>query len=209
MTPEFSRPERVDTVSERERVVEGEARPAEREALARRFDLLGVERLQASFTVRREPAGLTARGRVTADVVQACSITGEPVGSHVDEQADLLFVAAGAVGSGDAEVELSADALDTIIFEGTKIDLGEAAAETMPLALDPFPRAPRAERALREAGDLGETAGDHRGGRVGRGDARKFTKFTPRTLRVRSARRVERGAANRRRSDRFPRITGG
>ena len=156
MTPEFSRPERVDTVSERERVVEVEARPAEREALARRFDLLGVERLQASFTVRREPAGLTARGRVTADVVQACSITGEPVGSHVDEQADLLFVAAGAVGSGDAEVELSADALDTIIFEGTKSDRGAAAAETMALALDPFPRAPGAERALREAGVLSE-----------------------------------------------------
>ena len=154
MTPEFSRPERVDTISERERVVEVEARPAEREALARRFDLLGVERLAASFAVRREHAGLTARGRVTADVVQACSITGEPVPAHVDERVDLLFIPAGA--DAEAEVELSADALDTIIYEGSKIDLGEAAAETVALALDPFPRAPGAERALREAGVLTE-----------------------------------------------------
>ena len=154
MTPEFSRPERVDTISERERVVEVEARPAEREALAKRFDLLGIERLAASFTVRREHAGLTARGRVTADVIQACSITGEPVTAHVDEQADLLFVPAGPAA--EDEVELSADALDTIIYEGSRIDLGEAAAETMALALDPFPRAPGSERALREAGVLTE-----------------------------------------------------
>jgi uncharacterized metal-binding protein YceD (DUF177 family) len=158
VTPEFSRPERVDNISERERVVEVEARPAEREALARRFDLIAVERLTASFAIRREHAGLTARGKVTADVVQACSITGEPVASQVDEQADLLFVPAGPGGAAaeEAEVELSADALDTIIYEGSKIDLGEAAAETMALALDPFPRAPGAERTLREAGVLTE-----------------------------------------------------
>ena len=154
MTPEFSRPERVDTVSERERVVELEARPPEREALARRFDLVAVESLTASFAVRREHAGLTARGRVTADVVQACSITGEPVATRIDERADLLFVPAGPAA--EAEVELSADALDTIVYEGREIDLGEAAAETMALALDPFPRAPGADRALREAGVLTE-----------------------------------------------------
>ena len=154
MTPEFSRTERVDNISERERVVELEARPAEREALAGRFDLLAVESLTAVFTVKRGHEGLTARGRVMADVVQACSITGEPVRARVDEQADLLFVPAGPAA--EAEVELSADALDTIIYEGSKIDLGEAAAETMALALDPFPRAPGAERALREAGVLTE-----------------------------------------------------
>lgn len=154
LTPEFSRTERVDTISERERVVELEARPAEREALARRFDLIAVESLRAEFTIRREHAGLTARGRVTADVVQACSVTDEPVAARVDEQADLLFVPAGPEAA--AEVELSADALDTIIYEGPNIDLGEAAAETMALALDPFPRAPGAADTLRAAGVLSE-----------------------------------------------------
>ena len=41
-------------------------------------------------------------------------------------------------------------------LEGGAIDLGEAAAETMALALDPFPRAAGAEAALRAAGVLSE-----------------------------------------------------
>ncbi|WP_375427555.1 DUF177 domain-containing protein [uncultured Sphingomonas sp.] len=152
--PEFSRPERVDAISDRERVVELEARPAEREALARRFGLIALESLTAVFTVRREHGELTARGRVAADVVQACSVTGEAVAAHVDEPADLRFVPAGSAEA--AELELSADALDTIVHDGPNIDLGEAAAETMALALDPFPRAPGAAATLRAAGVLTE-----------------------------------------------------
>jgi hypothetical protein len=41
-------------------------------------------------------------------------------------------------------------------IEGGSIDLGEAVAETMALALDPYPRAPGAEAALRAAGVLTE-----------------------------------------------------
>jgi hypothetical protein len=65
----------------------------------------------------------------------------------VDESADT--------GEGD-EIELDADSLDTIPYEGGAIDLGEAAAETMALALDPFPRGPNAAAVLREAGVISE-----------------------------------------------------
>jgi hypothetical protein len=41
-------------------------------------------------------------------------------------------------------------------MENGIIDLGEAAAETMALALDPFPRSPGAAAALKEAGVIGE-----------------------------------------------------
>ena len=154
MTPEFSRPERLDQIHDRERVVELSATPDERAALARRFDLVAVDRLEAWFALRREAAGVTARGRVTAEVVQACSVTGDPIVTRVDEPADLLFVPE-QPGAGE-EVELSADALDTIPYAGDRIDLGEAAAETMALALDPFPRSPAAEQALRDAGVISE-----------------------------------------------------
>ena len=107
--PEFSRPERVDMITDRERVVELEARPAEREALARRFGLFALDSLRADFTVRREHGDPVARGRVTADVVQACSVTGEPVPARIDEPADLRFLPAGPAEA--AEIELSADAL--------------------------------------------------------------------------------------------------
>ena len=154
MTPEFSRPERVDQIHERERVVEVSANPEERAALAKRFDLPSIERLDAWFALRREAAGITARGRVTASVVQACSVTGDPIVTEVDEAANLLF--APEQGDGPDELELSPDALDTIPYQGDRIDLGEAAAETMALSLDPFPRSSAAEDALREAGVLSE-----------------------------------------------------
>ncbi len=71
----------------------------------------------------------------------------------MNEPVTLRFVEDDAA---DEETELSADALDTMPIEGGAIDLGEAAAETMALALDPFPRAPDAAAVLREAGVLGE-----------------------------------------------------
>lgn len=154
MTPEFSRPERIDAISERERVIEVSAKPEERGALAKRFNLVAIDRFDAWFAIRREAAGIVVGGRIVAIIVQACSVTGEPIRTTVDETAELLFVPEEA--HAPEELELSADALDTITYRGGSIDLGEAAAETMALALDPFPRSPNAEDALRQAGVLTE-----------------------------------------------------
>lgn len=153
MTPEWSRPERLDTIGSAERSIAIEANEAERAAVARRFALLGVERLEATMAVRQESYGIVVKGRVRAEVVQACVATGEPVTARLDEPIDLLFVKPAAAGD---EVELSADALDTVEIEGSAIDLGEAAAETVALALDPFPRSPEAAAALKAAGVVGE-----------------------------------------------------
>ncbi|MDR6789054.1 uncharacterized metal-binding protein YceD (DUF177 family) [Sphingomonas sp. BE138] len=152
---EFARVERLDTIGGEERQVAIAADESERLALARRFRLMAVERLEATFAIRREAGGVAARGRVAADVVQACAVTGDPVSATVDEEVDLRFVEPAGRG-GDEEVELSGDALDTIEIEGGGIDLGEAAAETMALALDPFPRSPQAADALKQAGVLSE-----------------------------------------------------
>lgn len=156
MTPEFSRPERLDQIGGEPRTVRIEADEAERSALARRFGLPGVERLAAEFQLRREAGGVRATGRVEGAVTQACSVSGEPLPARIDEAVDLRF-AEEPVGA--EEVELSADALDTLPIEGGAIDLGEAAAETLALALDPFPRAPGAEDALKAAGVLSEGEG--------------------------------------------------
>ena len=152
--PEFSRLERAEAIGEGERHLDLAATPAECAALAARFDLRAVERLEARFTVRRDAAGIVVRGRVRAAVVQACSVTDEPLPAVVDEAVALRFVA-GQAGEPD-EIELDADALDIVSFDGVAIDLGEASAETMMLALDPFPRGPGAAAALRAAGVLSE-----------------------------------------------------
>lgn len=153
MTTEFSRPERADTIGEREREVAISAGADECAALARRFGLVAIDRLEARFSLRREAGSVVATGRVAADVTQACSITDEPLAVAVDEPVALRFVE--GVDGGE-DVELSEDALDTIAIEDGTVDLGEAAAETMALALDPFPRGPNAAAALREAGVIGE-----------------------------------------------------
>lgn len=151
--PEFSRPERLDAIGAGERAVAVEAVPEERRRLAARFGLVAIDALFGAFTLRHEAAGVRARGRVTAAVTQACSVTGEPLAAAVDEPVELMFVAEGAT---DAEVELSDDSIDTVFHDGNAIDLGEVAAETMALALDPFPRGPGADAALRAAGVLSE-----------------------------------------------------
>lgn len=154
MTPEFYRPVRIDTIGERDRAVEIEATAAERTALARRFDLIAVDRLVGTYQLRREGAHILASGIVTAKVVQACSVTDDPIPVTIEEQVALRF-AEDVVTEGD-EVELSVDALDTLPIEDNAVDLGEAAAETMALTLDPFPRGPGAAAALKAAGVVSE-----------------------------------------------------
>ena len=153
MTPEFSRPERVETIGAEPRAFAIEADPHERRALAVRFGLVDIDRLAAEFTVRRDAQGIVLAGRVESAVTQACSATGDPLAVRLDEPVELRFVEP-VVDA--AEVELGGDALDTIEIEGGAIDLGEVAAETLALALDPFPRSPGAAAALRAAGVVSE-----------------------------------------------------
>ncbi len=153
MTPEFSRPERLDTIGGEARAVRIGADDGERAAVARRFGLLAIAALDAELTIRREGTDVLVAGRVTATVTQACSVTGEPLPAAIDEPVALRFVAEPAVGE---EIELDADALDTLPIEGGAIDLGEAAAETLALALDPFPRGPGAADVLATVKALGD-----------------------------------------------------
>ena len=152
--PEFSRLERIDAIGTGEREIRVAADAAERAALAARFGLRAIDRLEGVFRVRRDAAGIVAQGQVEAAVIQACIVTDEELPVTVAEPVALRFVAEDAP-EGD-EIELSEDALDEMEFDGAAIDLGEAAAETMALALDPFPRGPNAAAALREAGVISE-----------------------------------------------------
>jgi len=152
--PEFARPQRIDTIGGEARSVEIDADAAERAGLAKRFDLIGIDRLRGTFTLRREAMGILVEGRVAAALTQACSITGDPLPATVDEPVALRFVPAGEAGQD--EVELDDGDIDVIPYDGGAIDLGEVAAETMALALDPFPRGPGAEAALKQAGVISE-----------------------------------------------------
>lgn len=154
MTPEFSRPHRLDQIGAGESKLTVTADAEERAALARRFGLIAIGLLEASYALRRDANGVRASGHLIADVTQSCIVTEDPVPAHVAEDFDIRFVAEPVDGAED--LELSAEECDIVFFSGGAIDLGEAAAETLALALDPFPRSAAAETALREAGVLRE-----------------------------------------------------
>lgn len=153
MTPEFSRPVRIDTLGEGGRTLSIDADQAERAALAIRFGLVALDALAAEATLRREGDLLFAEGRIRASVIQACVASGAPVPAMIDETFSLRFV---PEGEGVEEIELDVEDFDTIDYAGGAVDLGEAVAETLALSLDPFPRSPDADAILKAAGVLSE-----------------------------------------------------
>jgi len=153
---DFPRPVRLDALGPAPHTLTLTANPEEREALAARFDLVTLGRLEVEAAVRRDGTTVFAEGRIDADVVQSCVATGQPIPAKVDAPFSLRFVPEAEIDAAD-EVELSDADCDTLPYAGSAIDLGEAAAETLLLALDPFPRCADAEEALRSAGVVDET----------------------------------------------------
>ena len=128
----------------------------ERGEIAQRLGLLSLDRLEAHVALTRDGEKVFASGRLRASLKQPCVATGEPVPGHVDEPFELSFVPAPTGGKPDEEVELGAGDLDTIFFDNGGIELGAALADTLALALDPYPRSAGADAALKEAGVMSE-----------------------------------------------------
>lgn len=149
---EFSRPVALDTLGEAARAITVTADEAERAALAQRFGLVAIERLTAEAMLGRSGPAVTATGQIAAAVVQSCVASGAPVRQDIDEPFQIVFRPQPDDSRPDEEIELDESELDTIFYAGGTVDLGEAAAQTLALALDPYPRAPDGEAALKAAG---------------------------------------------------------
>ncbi len=149
--PEFSRLVPVDRLGEAEITEEISAEPGERAALARRFGLLSLDRLSATLRLERAGAQNLVRiaGRLAAEVTQACVVTLEPVSARLEKDFTLLYDLDAAAAQGEAEgarevmVEPEAEEPPEPVGQHG-IDLGEAVAQQLAIALDPYPRAPEA-----------------------------------------------------------------
>jgi uncharacterized metal-binding protein YceD (DUF177 family) len=150
-TPEFSRAVPLSEIGTATKPRRIEADAGECAALAKRFGLLGLDRLEADVTLTPEGAAYLAEGQLRGRAVQACVATGEPVPAVVEEDFRIRFIAETGHDA-DAEVELDADDCDTLFHDGRAIDLGEAVAQSFALALDPFPRSANADAVLKAAG---------------------------------------------------------
>lgn len=156
MKPEFSRVEDIRQADGR--TITLTADEAERAALSRRFAIVRIDRLEAEVTLDRDGEAVTANGRLRADIVQSCAVSAEDLPVSVNEPLAFRFVPASADHRPDEEIELDAGDCDEIEFTGTAFDVGEAVAQSLALAIDPFATGPQAEEARRKAGLLGEGA---------------------------------------------------
>jgi uncharacterized metal-binding protein YceD (DUF177 family) len=150
--PEFSRPVRIDTLGTQPREMKVAAEPEELAALARRFGLLALDRLEATVAVTRRDDEIALQGTLNAQVSQACIASGAAVPAALIVPFEILFRPQPQSGRPDEEVELDEGELDVVFYDRGEIDIGEAVAETLSLHLDPWPRAPEADAVLRAAG---------------------------------------------------------
>ncbi|MBV9250527.1 MAG: DUF177 domain-containing protein [Acetobacteraceae bacterium] len=140
MTPELHRPIAAERIGPEAQEFIVEATPAECRLLAVRMNLPAIESLVCRFALRREGGAMIhATGTLLARVVQTCIVSLDDFAADVQEEFSVWFVPEGRESE-----EIDPEADDEIPYTGGVIDLGEAAAEQLGLALDPYPRKPYA-----------------------------------------------------------------
>ena len=147
MTPEFYRPLALDRIGAHGLDMKVEASAAECAALALRMKLPAVHAVSCTFHLIREGRDrVLARGHLKARVTQTCVISLDEFEADIEEVFQVRFVPSGEENEDD-----DPESDDEIPYEGNLVDLGEAAAEQLGLALDPYPRKPGAALSEPEA----------------------------------------------------------
>ncbi|MSP66734.1 MAG: DUF177 domain-containing protein [Alphaproteobacteria bacterium] len=138
--PEFSRSLRVADVPAEGLEVVLRATAGECTALARRFALGALDRLDVGGRVLRTGHGLRVDLRVEATVQQTCVVTLEPVTSVLVDEFACEFRRDVAE---DGEFSLhwgEGDPPEPLVNE--RVDLGDLAADLLGAMIDPYPRRP-------------------------------------------------------------------
>jgi uncharacterized metal-binding protein YceD (DUF177 family) len=138
MTSEFSRIVGLDQLGPKPWQQRIEATPDERDRLCTRFELLSLDRLTAMVELNRESGSvIRLEASFEAEFVQSCAVTDEPVAGAISDRFSLLY------GPPEEEEQRIASNVDEPAFEplaGETIDIGEAVAQELSLALPLFPR---------------------------------------------------------------------
>lgn len=132
----------------------------ERKALSKRLELSQINSLSADLTLYREKGNvIRVNGLMKAHVVQACSVSADPVQTQIEEtfegwyaDQDRIVMLAKArhekLGRlADSELPIMDESEDPEPLVNGMIDVGELVVQSLSLSLDAFPR----RRGLEEA----------------------------------------------------------
>ena len=115
--------------------------------------------MNATYTLQNGDERISFTGRIESDLQQLCSVTGESFQVRMRENFDIAVVPKLEIEGTDEEIELTEDDCDIVEYEHGQFDIGEAIAQTLYLALDPFPRGPNADAVARDVLKTEEEAG--------------------------------------------------
>lgn len=121
-----------------------------RRNLADRFNLLDISHMVVSVNVEKaDKGGIRVSGALDADVVQACVTSLKPVDANVKQDFSVFFIPSDRIKDAEGEdAWIDAEGEEDVEpLVGDAVDVGEVAAQTLSLSLDPYPRAPGAEIA--------------------------------------------------------------
>lgn len=145
MTPEFSRIFNLDRVGQLAYTYEIKATPEELAAIAPRYDLLSISKLEAKFEIRKgaSTGDYEVEAQVIADVVQACIVNLTAVPDHLEFGYKLNLVEGDEDRYHD-DIDWHAEAekeYDLEFYQDSALDLGEITIQYLGLELNPYPRA--------------------------------------------------------------------
>ncbi len=122
------------------------AKPQEFAAIAAYLDLAALKSLNGEFKLDRwRGKGVRLTGKFSADVVQTCVVTLEPIETRIEAAFERRFLPAEKIErepEDDGEIfvdPLAEDPPEPLTHE---LDLGEILIEELALNLDPYPRKP-------------------------------------------------------------------
>jgi len=155
--PEFSRPVSTVKLSKTPATYELVATESERAALAQRFGLVSIDRLEAKVRLERQRGDIRLEADFSADLVQACIVSLEPVPAQIAENFVLIYRP--GIDEDEADRLALENPEDEIIepLMAESIDIGEAVAQQLSVAMDPYPRASGAQSAGADL-EFGSTA---------------------------------------------------
>jgi uncharacterized metal-binding protein YceD (DUF177 family) len=123
------------------------------------MEVVEISSLEAKLKIVRENGRvLHITGRFTADIVQNCVVTLEPVKSHLEDDFESWFADPGQAVSfararhekqklqGESERPMLEEYEDPEPVIDGRINIGEVVAQYLSLAIDPYPHAEGVER---------------------------------------------------------------